>query len=546
MAQKSEARLSSNITLVFMVLITLSACLIFIIRHQGTQTDAVPVGDRIWKITLSNQFTSGSDPSILHVALPGESPYAKIVQQTISHPSISLKRPAKLSHHFNELTAVPDQAGDHQLTAEILIHASDSGRWINKFQRKQLLNTKQREDFLADTNGMALSDPRLENALQKIRANVTDLSSLEHEIFKYINKRVVLSPEVPFVDVGETLQKKRANGLGKTMAFVALCRASNIPARLVAGIVLREAIDADLHYWSQVYVDEKWLSYDVEHGYVGELPPSYLPLAYDRENIAYFEDPTLIETTIDIETMAASAGMLGKEKKNLIEIIDLTRLEVGTQQLLSVLLILPFGGLITQFFRQIIGINMFGTFSAPLLALAMIYADWITVVVILVVVSIFGLGGRASIAVGLSRVPRLTIIFVLVAMSMAFGVSIMEYFNMNPNAGAVLLPIVILVSLIDRIYATREDYGMVITLHRLGWTIVVAFICFLVFKMVWLRHIVLIHPEIHFFTLAIVLLISLYKKPTLIEHAAFQWLREPVKKKSKDKKLENTSSEKEI
>lgn len=540
MTHAAETPLSRKYTLLFIVAIIISGLITIKVRHDAMQTDAVPVGDRIWKITIANQFTATKDSSTLHVALPGESPYAKIVRQTVIHPGISLKRPPKLSRYFYEITAVPDHQGDQQLTAELIIHASDSAHWINKFQRKQALTTQQRELFLEDSDGLELDNPKLANALSTIRSTVTDLSSLEHEIFKFVNNRIVLVPDLPFTSVPDTLQKMRANGLGKTMAFIALCRSSNIPARLVVGVVLREAIGAEMHYWAQVYIDEKWQPFDVEHGYVGELPADYLTLAYNRENIAYFEDPTIVETTIDIETMPTSAGMLGKEKKQLIQIIDLTRLEVTTQQLLAILLILPFGALVTQFFRQIAGIKMFGTFSAPLLALAMVYADWITVAIIVTTVGIFGLGGRAYLATGLTRVPRLTIIFIMVAMSMTFAVSFMEYFNMNPNASAVLLPIVILVSLIDRVYATLEDYGIVVTLHRIAWTVTVAYLCFLIFNVVWLRHLVLIHPEIHFFTLSAVLLISLYSKSSLMELPALHWLREPVRPKAEKIKSKET------
>jgi hypothetical protein len=540
MTRTIETRLSSKYTLLFIAAIIITGLIIFKVRHDAMQTESVPVGDRIWKITISNQFKASEDSSTLHVALPGESPHTKIVRQTITHPNITLKRPPKLSRYFYEITATPDQPGDQQLTAELLIHASDSGRWIDKFQRKQPLTTQQRELFLEDSNGLELENPQLADALSRIRSTVTDLSLLEHEIFKFVNKRVVLVPELTFTSVPNALKKMRANGLGKTMAFIALCRSSHIPARLVVGVVLREAIGAEMHYWAQVYTDEKWQPYDVEHGYVGELPANYLALAYNRDYIAYFEDPTVVETTVDIETMPASAGMLGKEKKQLIQIIDLTRLEVTTQQLLAVLLIIPFGALITQFFRQIVGTRMFGTFSAPLLALAMVYADWITVLVIIAMVGVFGFGGRAYIATGLTRVPRLTIVLILVAMSMTFAVSMMEYFNMNPNASAVLLPIVILVSLIDRIYATHEDYGIVITMHRIAWTIVVAFLCFLVFNIEWLKHLVVIHPEIHFFTLAMVLLISLYSRPTIMEHSTLHWLREPILPKAEKSKSRET------
>ncbi|WP_455376062.1 7TM domain-containing protein [Kaarinaea lacus] len=536
MTHTAETRLSSKYTLLFVLAITISALIIIKVRHDAMQTEAVPVGDRIWKITLSNQFTATKETSTLHVALPSESPYAKIVRQTVIHPNITLKRPPKLSRYFYEITAVPDQPGEQQLTAELIIHASDTGHWINKSERKQDLKTKERNLFLNDSDTLELDNPKLANALANIRSTATDLSSLEHAIFKFVNERIVLTPDLPFISVPETLQKMRANGLGKTMTFIALCRSSNIPARLVVGVVMREAIGAEMNYWAQVYIDEKWQPYDVEHGYTGELPANYLALAYNRENVSYFEDPTPVDTTIDIEAIPASAGMLGKGKKSVIEIIDLTRLEVTTQHLLAVLLILPFGGLITQFFRQIIGVKMFGTFSAPLLALAMVYADWITVAIIVTTVGIFGLGGRAYIAAGLTRVPRLTIIFIMVAMSMAFAVSFMDYFNMNPNSSAVLLPIVILVSLIDRIYAAHEDYGMLVTLHRVAWTIIVAFFCFLVFNLIWLRHLVLMHPEIHFFTLSLVLLISLYSKPTLFELPALHWIREPIHPKTEKSK----------
>jgi len=323
----------------------------------------------------------------------------------------------------------------------------------------------------------------------------------------------------------------RGNALGKTTTIVALCRASNIPARLMAGIFLQESIGAELHYWAEVSTEDQWLPFDVDLGFSAEVPVNLLPIAYDTESISYFEDETPLETSIDIETVPAFAGTMGDEKKKLIQIIDLTRLSLTTQHMLASLLILPFGALITQLFRQIIGVHTFGIFSASLLALAMVYADWITVLVIVLVVGFFGMAGRAFLVEGLTRVPRPVIVFTLVAMSMAFAVSLMEFVNMKPNANAILLPIVILVTLIDRIYATQEQRGMLITLYRIGWTAVIVLLCYLLFKMEGLRHVVLLPPEIHFYTLALVLLISLYNKPTLLELNMFELLREPASRK---------------
>jgi transglutaminase-like putative cysteine protease len=541
--RKNEKQFNFKNTIFFAIGLIVIGIVVMNARHSAMQVDSVPVGDRIWNITLSARFTASNESSTLHIAIPSESPFVKVVHQAIKHPNVTLKRPSKLTGYFNEITAVPDLSGEQQLIAEFTVHASDSGHWINKFQRKTDLTPKQRAQFLDDANSLVLNDSLLADALATMRSGVTDLSSLVQEIHNYTHEQIVLAPDLAFSDVPGVLAQMRGNALGKTVAFVALCRAASIPARLVVGVVLKEAIDADLHYWAQVYEDGQWLPYDIEHGYSGELPPNYLALAYDRESISYFEDPTPVETTVDIEAIPAHAGMLGKEKKQFIQIIDLTRLPVTTQQLLAILLILPFGALITQFFRQIVGANSFGTFSAALLALAMVYADWITVVVILSIVGIFGMGGRALISEGLTRVPRLVIVFTLVALSMAFAVSLMEFLNMEPNASAILLPIVILVTLIDRIYATYEDHGLTITLYRIAWTAVIALFCFVLFKMDWLKHLILIHPEIHFFTLATVLLISLYAKPTLMELPALRWLREPEQKNATARKKKTTTEE---
>ena len=266
-----------------------------------------------------------------------------------------------------------------------------------------------------------------------------------------------------------------------------------------------------------------------------ELPPNYIAFAFDRDTVSYFEDPTPIETTIDVELMPSSSGTFG-DNIQFLRVIDLTRLAVATQQLLAILLILPLCALITQIFRQIVGVKTFGTFSASLLALSIYYADWITVAVILTTVGIIGLGGRSLIAEGFTRIPRLVIIFTLVAMSMAFAISLMDYLNMNPAANAVLLPIVILVTLVDRIYATQEERGMTVTVYRAAWTAVVAFFCFLLFQIDWLKQLVLVNPEIHFFTLALVLIISSYSSTTIIDKPAFQLLREPTKEKSNSAK----------
>ena len=167
------------------------------------------------------------------------------------------------------------------------------------------------------------------------------------------------------------------------------------------------------------------------------------------------------------------------------------------------------GVLITAFFRNIIGIRGYGTFTPTLLALAAVYADWIAALVLLIVVVSFSLSGRSAMPDKLTRIPRLGIMFTIVVMSMVIGISLMDYFRVNPGEHIVLLPIVILTSLIDSFYRAAEDSGVTIAIRRMMWTIAISTLCFPILKLDTLGNLLLVYPETHFITLSLILTISL-------------------------------------
>ena len=143
--------------------------LMMAIRQSPTQVDAVPVGDRIWKVTIANSFNVTHESSTLHFFLPRDTPFVKVVRQTLTHSRISIKRPERQTVNSNIIQAVADDPGEHLLLAEFIVHASDYGRWSPKSPRNQVLTTQQRLVFLNDANAMRLKDPLLTDALSTIR-----------------------------------------------------------------------------------------------------------------------------------------------------------------------------------------------------------------------------------------------------------------------------------------------------------------------------------------------------------------------------------------
>ena len=90
-----QNRYSHKFTYTLSVIMILCGLILLTVRSLTTQESAVPAGDQMWKITSTTRFIAAQDTSVLHVALPGNSSFIKIVHQSISHPDITIKRMGK-------------------------------------------------------------------------------------------------------------------------------------------------------------------------------------------------------------------------------------------------------------------------------------------------------------------------------------------------------------------------------------------------------------------------------------------------------------------
>ena len=110
---------------------------------------------------------------------------------------------------------------------------------------------------------------------------------------------------------------------------------------------------------------------------------------------------------------------------------------------------------------------------------------------------------------------------------MVFSVSLMDYYNLNPSTSVVLLPIIVMVGFVDRVYSIADEKGLSVAIYRLFWTCLVAVVCYMVFIIEVLRQLLISYPEVHFFTLALILMCNSYHWKTITTLPAFEWMREP-------------------
>jgi hypothetical protein len=144
-------------------------------------------------------------------------------------------------------------------------------------------------------------------------------------------------------------------------------------------------------------------------------------------------------------------------------------------------------------------------------------------------VIVFGFLGRAVLPKKLSRIPRLSLVFTFVAMSMVLSVSLMAYFDIGTAGTVILLPIVILTALVDRFYSYMDKAGTHAALIRMGTTAIIAALCLPVLGFEALGHLMLSYPEGHFITVALILAFSAYKGRNLTDLPLLRILGEPTK-----------------
>lgn len=519
--------MNNNKSISLVLPLVILGIIILVLRIALKSDEAVPAGDTVWQISISATIKQEKNRSDLHMAIPLDSANIRINNMGLEHPDFTLKRIIQKRKNQREIVAAQTTSGEATFTAEYKTHVSETRRWQDTFGKAAVLKPESRLNYLSISSDIDLDDKVLAGLLKKLQSESTNQQSLVENIFELVHQKIISDSSTEYESEENTLKLRRANTLGKAKLMLLLCRASNIPARLVTGIIVREMLDLDEHFWIEVYLDKRWVAYDPTIGFEKDLPPNYLRLNVDSDQVAYLADGTPINVTIDSIQLPTPAGLLGTGEKKLFDILDLKRLPISTQFLLSTLLLLPIGALITSVFRQIIGISTYGTFTPSLLAMAIIHSEWFTVIIVILIVIAVGFGSRSVMPEKMSRVPRLSIILTIVAIGMVFSISIMEYFQLNPNPAAVLLPIIVLTNMVDRFYATTDENGIVSAIYRLIWTFIVTAICFSVFVIELLQQLVLGYPEIHFITLAVILLLSDYKGKKLSSLPYWSWLREP-------------------
>ena len=278
----------------------------------------------------------------------------------------------------------------------------------------------------------------------------------------------------------ECLRDGGGDSGGKARLLVALCRAAGIHARFLSGLVLEKDNPAQpLHHWVEAWVGGGWLTLDpTRHIFDKDAPENYLVLQLGERKIVSSAGATLALTCQVERLPGAAGGVAGSPARRFWQRLSLHGLRPAEQHLVRFLLRLALAAVIVSFFRTVIGVPTFGTFSPALLGLAFIDLEslaWGIPVFLLLVLTGWGMRHLLE-RFHLLQVPRasalltliVSLLILIIIITSNYGIAATQYFS--------LLPLVILTHLVERFWTVEAEDGSASSFKTLLGTTVIAIV----------------------------------------------------------------------
>ena len=513
------AKTSNRYSVFIIILLVIFAVLMGFTRYLMYSSEEPSDEDNFWVVTLDAKLDISDDTGSLTIEMPWDTRHVKLFGQSVSHLGMRIKRSTGDDAGKRKITLLPTAGGSYSVRVQFSLLQS----YLPQPEpvRKPLSDTALEKWLVLDQ-----SEPGkmsiLEQALKKF-AQVQSPEATVSKVFDFVSEQI--QGQVSATSDGAVaISKRKGSTQGKVNAMVLLLRTANIPARVVTGIDLEtDRGMSPLVQWVEAYYDDRWHPYDLVYNRL-DLPESYVPFSRGGDSIITgSEGIEVIHSSWVIEIFEEPIGARLVERPGLLSILDLTHFPHDVQHKLALMLLLPLGLLATEFLRKVFGVRTFGVFTPTLLALAAVFVEWSAAIVMFVIVVIIGVAGRSMIPQHeMGRDARLSMVFVMVTLTIIIAVAALVRFDFAVYDSISILPVVIVASMIDRIYAVIDQSGYPVALYRMMWTVVAAVVSLFLLMQHEISDILLVYPELHALTMALIICLGMMREYCLKNCSWFQ------------------------
>jgi len=357
------------------------------------------------------------------------------------------------------------------------------------------------QPYLAETAGIQVNDPDIEEALQKLFPGgpLTILNAVT-TIHRHLQDDFANKNFSGFTDAITALKLGEASCNGKSRLFAAFARKLGIPARLVGGLIMKAGNKRTSHQWVEIYIAGHWVPFDTINDHFADIPANFLTLYYGdlslfkrTSNVNFNYSFNMIKRLVPQRDALDSLDQSGFNIFNLYSVFE----QVGiSQNLLKIILMIPLGALVVVIFRNVIGLETFGTFLPALIAAAARETGLLWGLVGFVLIILISSSVRKVLDwMQLLHSPKMAIMLSTVVIVMMSVTVLSVHFNMFELAHVTLFPIAILAITAERFAIIESEQGSLKAFKITFTTLIVISACYIVMDSLFLQSMILAFPE---------------------------------------------------
>ena len=383
-------------------------------------------------------------------------------------------------------------------------------------------------EHLSATDTIQLNDPAIESIFKETIPKTKNVGKVLKVIYDYAY-RLKPMPFKGLTDAATAAKLGEGSCNGKSRLFVALARKANIPARLVGGLILKNTTKRISHQWAEVYVNGYWIPFDTLNDHYMEVPENYLSL-YTGDKTLFVHSPNInfdyfFKIKKRFTTREDFVSTLGEHPLNIFQVWD-TFTQIGIPvSLLKIIIMLPLGTFIVVIFRNVIGLETFGTFLPALIAAASRETGFMWGIIgFLIVITVVALLRYPLDKWGVLHTPKMSILMICVIAVMLGLTVIGVRMNLFELAHISLFPMAVMTITAERFAILQIEEGTKRAFKVVLMTSVVIGFCYVAMNSLAMEALFLAFPEMMLFLVVLNLWLGRWIGIRVTELERFKWL----------------------
>jgi hypothetical protein len=506
-------------------------------RYAVMGGEVMPAGPNVWKVTMKVTGTFDGDAN-LRTETPLDVGRQHVLRESYDSPQL-LNRPVEARHPERKQVLWSRRGGqkDGKFVAHCEYYLSvETPRPTANMARAAggLYEEPKAGAWLDPEKGTSAENERLSSLAAQLSEGRENKADLAQALFRYVAFQIKNEPTTdgPAARASDCLRDERGDCAAKSRLLVALLRNRGVPARVVTGLTLTKGSEQHAHSWVEGWVYDRWLPMCPFYHRFGAVPSTYVIFGFgDHPAVRgrHVKDVTyafLVEHRPADEAAAAAPSPLHR----FFTAISLYMLPPPEQRLTEYLLLLPLAALIICVYRNLIGVNSFGTFAAALVGLSFREIHSMPGFLVFVTIVLIGWVMRRVLDhYHLLQVPRVSLMLSLIIVVLLTAIVAANMQDMPATKYISLFPIIILTGMVERFWTRETEDGTSSSFKTLLTTMLIAASIALVCGLPWVLGWLFRYPELIGVIMACQLLIGRYTGYRLMELFRFRdFLRKPA------------------